>query len=113
MKSKNKTSKSGPSNLQLIWNIFSWAGHFHGKVRVGSLNGDKKTVYFETNNCFYFFSLLKKSELLAANCILTWWANMGLECNYNGHSEYIFDFDLTKKKNRDKFKKKNRDKFTA
>lgn len=100
---KNKKLKSGPSSSNLIWNIFSWIDHFNGKVKIGSIDSKDLLVFIESKKLFYSFSLSKKQELLAANCILTWWANTGLDNNKNENGENIFDFDLTKEKNREKF----------
>ena len=91
------------SNTRLIWNIFSWIGHFDGEIKVGGLNLKGSKVFIETQKSSYTFSLEKTQELLAVDCLLTWWANMGIDNNRNENGENIFDFDLTKKKNRDKF----------
>lgn len=92
-------------NTQLIWNIFSWISHFNGVVKCYPILSTKNEHWLslETKESYFSFNLNSKSYLLAANCILTWWANMGVDNNYNGDGENIFDFDLTKKKNRDKF----------
>lgn len=105
MKNKNKKSKSGPSNSKLIWNIFAWLSHFKKSIEfTASLsNHAKNLISIETKESGFSVDLNSRSELFAANCILTWWANVGIDNNFNDDGENIFDFDLTKKKNRDKF----------
>ena len=92
-------------NLQLIWNIISWIDHFNGKAKLLSVISDEKEkgCAIESENSSIYFNLANRSELLATDCLLTWWANMGVDNNKNENGEDIFDFDLTKKKNRDKF----------
>lgn len=90
---------------QLIWNIFSWLNFFDGKVQhnaVYSKEGEH-WILFETERSSFSCNLSSNKDLLAANCVLTWWANMGIDHNENQNGENIFEFDLTKKVNRDKF----------
>lgn len=104
MKSKSKTLKSGPSSSQLIWNIFSWL-KYHKNIDFSALisRQGEHIVSLNSKESGFNVNLSSRSSLLEADCILTWWANMGIDHNENENGENIFDFDLTKKKNRDKF----------
>jgi len=93
------------NKTQLIWNIFAWLDFFEGKIKFSAPMSDKKELWllFETKKSSFSADINSKKDLLAANCVLTWWANMGLDKNFNESGENIFDFDLTKQENRDKF----------
>ena len=93
------------SKISLIWNIFAWLEFFDGQIKCSAPMVNKKEYWllFDTEKSSFSANINSKKDLLAADCVLTWWANMGVDQNLNEDGENIFDLDLTKEKNRDKF----------
>lgn len=93
------------NNIQLIWNILCWIDFFGGLVKIVPIlyfEGEY-IVTLENGDYSVAFNLAKEEDLLAIDCALTWWANMGHNNHVNQDGENIWDFDLTKEENRDKF----------
>lgn len=90
------------NNIQLIWNILCWIDFFGGLVKIVPIlyfEGEY-IVTLENGDYSVAFNLAKEEDLLAIDCALTWWANMGHNNHANQDGENIWDFDLTKDDNR-------------
>lgn len=92
-------------NTELIWNIFAWIEYFGGEIKIFPIirHENEYMLVLENGDFDVAFDLSKEEDLLATNCALTWWANMGHDNHTNQDGENIWDFDLTKQENRDKF----------